>query len=335
MPTASPPVSGTFTLRPLTGPDAPLVQELLEAAPDYTRRTQARDVAPTDGTGVLTAVPPGLDPRAKTVLGLCDDAGSLLALADVLHGWPEPDTARIGLLLVRQDAQGAGLGRLLHETLLAQVRLHAGLRLVRAGIVSTNAEVAVPFWQRMGYRPTAEVHPHQPQGALQGAEMTTTIWEREIRDRDNRDQECRDHESSAPARDGHPSGLHHLELWTADLATTEPAWHWLLTTLGWQAERVEGWELGRIWRHRDGSYIVLEQSDDVIGDRSDRMRPGMNHLALTCPGRELLDSLRGTAAEHGWRERFAERYPHAGGEDHVAWYAEDPEGIEVEVVVEN
>ena len=23
------------------------------------------------------------------------------------------------------------------------------------------------------------------------------------------------------------SGLHHLELWTADLAAAEPAWHWL------------------------------------------------------------------------------------------------------------
>lgn len=80
------------------------------------------------------------------------------------------------------------------------------------------------------------------------------------------------------------SGLHHLELWTADLAVSEPAWHWLMTTLGWRAERVEGWELGRIWRHGDGSYIVLEQSEDVRG------------------------------------------------EDHTAWYAEDPHGIEVELV---
>lgn len=48
------------------------------------------------------------------------------------------------------------------------------------------------------------------------------------------------------------SGLHHLELWTADLAVAAPAWDWLLTTLGWTHEPVEGWELGRIWRHPDG-----------------------------------------------------------------------------------
>lgn len=129
------------------------------------------------------------------------------------------------------------------------------------------------------------------------------------------------------------SGLHHLELWTADLAATEPAWHWLMTTLGWTAERVDGWDLGRIWRHADGSYLVLEQSADVRGHRSERRAPGMNHLALCVADRAALEAIRAGAAAHGWRELFTERYPHAGGPDHVAWYAEDPEGIEVELVV--
>ena len=128
------------------------------------------------------------------------------------------------------------------------------------------------------------------------------------------------------------SGLHHLELWTADLEAAEPAWHWLLTMLGWGAETVEGWELGRIWRHPDGSYLVLEQSADVLGTRSERRTPGMNHLALRVADRATLDTIRREAGAHGWREMFAGRYPHAGGQDHTAWYAEDPEGIEVELV---
>lgn len=128
------------------------------------------------------------------------------------------------------------------------------------------------------------------------------------------------------------SGLHHLELWTADLAAAEPAWHWLLTALGWRAERVEGWEQGRIWRHADGSYVVLEQSRDVLGERSERRAPGMNHLALRVRDRELLERIRRDAPGHGWRELFAERYPHAGGPEHTAWYGEDPHGIEVELV---
>lgn len=127
------------------------------------------------------------------------------------------------------------------------------------------------------------------------------------------------------------SGLH-LELWTADLAVAAPAWDWLLTTLGWSAEQVEGWERGRIWRHRDDSYLVLEQSADVLGQRAERRAPGMNHLALRVADRAVLDAVRADAPRHGWRELFAARYPHAGGEDHTAWYGEDPHGIEVELV---
>jgi hypothetical protein len=37
--------------------------------------------------------------------------------------------------------------------------------------------------------------------------------------------------------------------------------------------------------------------------------------------------------EHGWHELYADRYPHAGGEQHVALYLESSEGFEVEVVV--
>ena len=128
------------------------------------------------------------------------------------------------------------------------------------------------------------------------------------------------------------SALHHLELWTADLAVAEPAWDWLLTTLGWTAERVEGWERGRIWRHRDDSYLVLEQSDAVVGERAERRAPGMNHLALRVADRAALDRIRADAPCHGWQELFAELYPHAGGPEHVAWYGEDPHGIEVELV---
>ena len=129
------------------------------------------------------------------------------------------------------------------------------------------------------------------------------------------------------------AGVHHLELWTADLAATAPGWGWLPGALGWAAERVAGWDDGRIWRHTDGSYIVLEQSADGEGNSAHRLRPGMNHLALTIPDRESLDALRAGAPHHGWSELFGDRYPHAGGDDHTAWYAENREGIEVEVVV--
>jgi hypothetical protein len=65
----------------------------------------------------------------------------------------------------------------------------------------------------------------------------------------------------------------------------------------------------------------------------DRMRPGVNHVALTVENRVLLDRMRAESSAHGWHELFADRYPHAGGDDHVALYLESSEGFEVELVV--
>lgn len=297
----------TATLRPLSLADAEAVQALLDSSPAYIRRTSGHEAQPDDGRALLTALPPGVDPAAKTVHGLHDETGALLGIMDVLTGWPEPGAAHIGLLLIREDRAGEGLGRALHDAVTALLAIDRSLVRLRAGIVATNADVAEPFWRRLGYRPTGEQRPF----ADGEVRSTTAIWTRPLRP---------------------TAGLHHLELWTADLSASEPAWDWLLRRLCWAPERVDGWDLGRIWRHRDGSYLVLEQSDDVRGDRTDRRSPGMNHVALGISDRAALDALRANAGAHGWRELFAERYPHAGGEDHLAWYAEDQEGIEVEVV---
>ncbi|MDQ3384138.1 MAG: glyoxalase, partial [Actinomycetota bacterium] len=78
------------------------------------------------------------------------------------------------------------------------------------------------------------------------------------------------------------AGIHHLELWVEDLARAEPGWTWLFDSLGWQ--EFQCWPGGVSWRHEDGSYVVVEQSSDVRREPHDRLRPGLNHLALTCPG---------------------------------------------------
>ncbi|OMH28179.1 glyoxalase [Tersicoccus phoenicis] len=136
---------------------------------------------------------------------------------------------------------------------------------------------------------------------------------------------------SAP---GHaPNPVHHVELWTDDLAASEPSFAWLLSALGWDADHDSGWPSGRIWRHPTGVYLVLEQSPDVAGPH-DRLRAGLNHLALRAADRAALDDLRAACAAHGWTELFAERYPHAGGPDHTALFLENVQGFEVEIVAD-
>lgn len=127
-----------------------------------------------------------------------------------------------------------------------------------------------------------------------------------------------------------PAALHHVELWTTDLAQAEPGWRWLLTTLGWSDG--ETWAESRTWAHPDGTYLVLEQSPDVRDAPHDRKRAGLNHLALHSPSVDLLNLMRALAGANGWRELFPDRYPHAGGPAHTALFLENVQDFEVEIV---
>lgn len=119
--------------------------------------------------------------------------------------------------------------------------------------------------------------------------------------------------------------VHHVDLWVDDPVTAGGEWGWLLGELGWEHD-------GVAWQHDDGTYLFLERSPDQVDASHDRLRPGVNHLAFCCASRELLDRVRAESSAHGWRELFADRYPHAGGDQHVALYLENSEGFEVEVV---
>jgi catechol 2,3-dioxygenase-like lactoylglutathione lyase family enzyme len=143
-------------------------------------------------------------------------------------------------------------------------------------------------------------------------------------------------DASAPAVAG-GGFLHHVELWVPDLARAERSWGWLLTRLG--AEPFQVWGHGRSWRSGD-TYVVLEQSPALAGDRHDRRSPGVNHLAFRVPGHpgpdrgevDALDALVAEAPAHGWTLLFPDRHPFAGGPAHRAAYLEDADGYEVELV---
>ncbi|NPC97523.1 VOC family protein [Nocardioides sp. zg-DK7169] len=125
--------------------------------------------------------------------------------------------------------------------------------------------------------------------------------------------------------------VHHLDLWVDDAELAVDEWGWLLGELGWEVDIA-----GSSWVHPDGTYLFLERSPDQLDVAHDRMRPGLNHLALLLPedaDRAMLDRVRAESSGHGWHELFADRYPHAGGEQHTALFLENSEGFEVEVVL--
>ena len=127
------------------------------------------------------------------------------------------------------------------------------------------------------------------------------------------------------------SGLHHVELWVPDLEAAKRSWGWLLAELGWALD--EFGETTFSAAHGD-TYLFVEQSPALTGDRHDRRAPGVNHLAFHAGPRDRLDKLVGEAPAYGWSLLFADRHPYAGGPDHYAAYLEDTHGYEVELVAD-
>src|SRR6266702_3456414 len=107
--------------------------------------------------------------------------------------------------------------------------------------------------------------------------------------------------------DPRPGGLHHVELWVPDLPRAVAEWGWLLGELGYAA--FQDWPQGRSWR-LGPTYIVVERTPAMTATAHERLRPGLNHLAL----------------------HAGDRYPHAGGCGHYAAYLASTDGYEVELV---
>ena len=160
-------------LRPLGAQDLPAIQDLIDADPSYVERVEGRPPTADDARALLAAAPAGWEDD-KVVLGaFVGDA--LVAVVDLLLGFPAAGTAHIGLLQVHARHQGQGFGRNTHNALLDWVRGHwPGTRILRAAIVATNATSADHFWSAMGYVPTGSPLPY----AVGAQQSTVQIWTR-------------------------------------------------------------------------------------------------------------------------------------------------------------
>ena len=129
-----------------------------------------------------------------------------------------------------------------------------------------------------------------------------------------------------------PTGrLHHTEIWVRDFSAAEASLGWLLERLGYR--RTDAWNSGAKWQGAD-SYVVIEAGPDVLDTVHERRRPGVNHLAFRAGTRAEVDLLVRRAASHGWTLLFADKHPHAGGQNHYAAYLENADGFEVELVAD-
>jgi predicted GNAT family N-acyltransferase len=141
-------------LRPLGSSDVPALQRLLDATPEYHRRVYGGVAADGAADELLKALPPGRTLQHKLVLGL-EDSGELLACVELIRGYPTGVYAFLGLLLIREDRHGQGLGRSVYGAAENFVRaLWPELEKLRLAVALSN-DVA-GFWSQMGFVDTGE-----------------------------------------------------------------------------------------------------------------------------------------------------------------------------------
>jgi uncharacterized protein len=150
-----------LVLRPVGPEDVEALQELIEADPGYTERVTGYPPGPADAQSLLMMRPEGLPEEAKAVLGAFV-TDRLVAVVDLIRGYPNDHTAFIGLLQVHWNHQGGGLGGATYDAVQRYVETSwPEIRTLRLAIVDTNARIATGFWLRQGFTPTGEERPYR------------------------------------------------------------------------------------------------------------------------------------------------------------------------------
>lgn len=126
--------------------------------------------------------------------------------------------------------------------------------------------------------------------------------------------------------------INHVEINVSDLSNSRKFWEIFLSKLGY--ELYQSWNDGYSYI-KNGTYIVFVQTrEPYLRLKYHRSATGLNHIAFHVEDREEVDSFRELIKNHGLRELYADKYPHAGGDDNYALYFEDPDRIKVEVTCE-
>lgn len=134
----------------LLGPqDHAAVLDLFRRAEDYTLLESGRLPGPETAADFFASAPPGGDPASGLRPGLFID-GVLQGIAEIAFGFPSPDDAYLGLMLLAPAARGRGLGAAFLDHIIALARDRAATRLCLA-VLQANPRGRA-FWERHGFR---------------------------------------------------------------------------------------------------------------------------------------------------------------------------------------
>lgn len=161
-------LSSQYTVRKITEADISPVYRLAKSNSKYY---EYMNTVPTREslTEVISELPEGASPNSKHFVGFYNADDVLVAVMDLITGYPESDDAFIGWLMVDGDMQGRGVGSGIFADVRAAMKA-AGYDYLSLGCMAENEE-ALKFWHGQGFRETGEEQQNDYKVVIMGREI--------------------------------------------------------------------------------------------------------------------------------------------------------------------
>ena len=140
-------LSNTFTVRRMGDPDVEEILHLCQGNTlfyQYCQASLTREQILND----LHITPPDTDISRKYYVGFYQD-DDLVAVMDLIDGYPEDDIAFIGFFMMDASFQGKGIGSMIIGD-VAGYQKESGTRAIRLGIDKDNPQ-SNSFWKKNGF----------------------------------------------------------------------------------------------------------------------------------------------------------------------------------------
>ena len=137
----------------IIGPDkAPIVQEIYFNSPTYFRRVDGSE--PTEGMAIkdILDVPPKHGSNYVKIAALIFDENKFpIGYTDLHVNYRCLGMVYLGLLILREDVQGKGLGRKSYELIEKYLLDHFDIEKIYLGV--SNHNLVQDYWEKMGFIP--------------------------------------------------------------------------------------------------------------------------------------------------------------------------------------
>ena len=146
-------LSTEYRVRKITEADISAVYRLAKSNRRYYRylgRIPTRESL----TEIISEVPEGVSRSCKHFVGFYNEDDVLIAVMDLITGYPEGDDAFVGWLMVDGEMQGRGIGSGIFADVRAAMKA-AGFDYMSLSCIKKNEE-ALKFWNDQGFKVVEE-----------------------------------------------------------------------------------------------------------------------------------------------------------------------------------